>query len=448
MRDGALKVLFLAMLTLGIGACSEPTSRTETEDVLGLEFAVSPGPCDLMQTIAADSRSVFGRTEEAIARPIIRDMGTACTNANQALVASYAWNLLGMVETALDGNLIIGTAAQTAAFVGRLVACTTSLCEAAAVPSINFTSAVSPYGIFAVRSDDVNPAIARGAVPFTDVSGQSNAALWGVEVDFPWSVVTSANPVLVYGGPVVSGGLTLKEIGLGNVQYLLNVLPDAGEFLDGALHVGACFAKEVTIPPSANGLEARMQREGVLLEEDVPGFCPPDAGPQAASIIAPFVAFARRVMPASITSLLVADTKVRVVGGTPLDFSTFAPVAAETLGTLEWLSVPPAVVVAGDALGEIKVKALSGAGTPMEKVRIELYIAGNQGTPAGAVLLGDIESYTQERSGVLGVATFPDEGADGTSVGKAGGYTICARGFLSGFAFTDICTSFNARNPS
>jgi hypothetical protein len=424
------------------------SNAVHDEDVLGIEFAVAPGPCDLMQSLSSGARDVFARAEEASARDLLNDMGAACNSGDQALVASYAWNLLGLVEFALAGDQVEGTVAQTATFVGRLVACTASLCQASAVPVIEFGPAVSAYGLFAVRRTDTSPAVANGAVPFTDLAGQSNTAFWGVEVEQPWAQVTAANPVLVYGGPVFQGGIVLKELGLGNLQYDLNVLPDAGEFVDGALHVGVCFGTDVDLPPSANGLEARMQREGVLLEEHGPGFCPAPTSAQSASVIAPFVAFARRVMPASITTRLFADTKVRVVGGTPLDFSRFAPVAAETVGSLHWVSTPPPVVVAGQPFGTIAVQALSGSGSPMEKVRIELFLAGNQGTPAGAVLAGDVESFTQERAGLLGVAVFPDEGEEGTSVGKPGGYTACARAVFNGFTFNDICTTFNARSAN
>ncbi|MGH7503065.1 MAG: hypothetical protein ACREL7_15165 [Longimicrobiales bacterium] len=449
MRDVALSVGVACTLAAAMAACSEPESRSLfNEDPLGIEFAVVPGPCDLMKTLATDARDVFARDEESQARDLVKDMDTACQSGNQTAVTAQAWDLLRLVEFALGAGLVEGSPAQTAGFVGRLAACTTSLCQAAAVPVIDFGPAVSAFGLFDVHGTDSDDAIANGAVPFNDLAGNPNSALWGVEVDQPWSQATAANPVLVYGGPIFQGGLTLNELGLGDVQFSLDVFPDLGEFLDGAVHVGVCFSADVDLPPNANGLEGRMQREGVLLEEFVPGFCPATSSAQTASIIAPFAALARRLMPSSISARLFADTKVRVVGGTPLDFSLFAPVAALTIGSLHWVSPPPSVVISGQPLGNLEVQALSGAGTPMEKVSVELYLGGNQGVPAGAFLSGDVTSFTQERAGLLGIAQFPDGLAAAPSVNKPGGYTLCARGSLDGFTFTESCTTFNARNES
>jgi hypothetical protein len=75
----------------------------------------------------------------------------------------------------------------------------------------------------------------------------------------------------------------------------------------------------------------------------------------------------------------------------------------------------------------------------MERVLVTLYVLNNQGVPAGAVLSGDFESYTLERNGMEGIAVFPDDGPP-PSLGKAGGYRICARGSLGGFTFTDACS--------
>ena len=66
-----------------------------------------------------------------------------------------------------------------------------------------------------------------------------------------------ADPVLVYGNPVTSNGAPVSEATIGNIQYELDVYPDAGEFLDGALHVGACFS------PDGSTLFVNVQNPGI-----------------------------------------------------------------------------------------------------------------------------------------------------------------------------------------
>src|SRR5690606_23978397 len=226
--------------------------------------------------------------------------------------------------------------------VNALLACTSGPCRAADLPGIDFLPALGPYGVFAVRRTDEKPAVGHGAAPFTDASGNENTALWGVEVTEAWSAVAGANPVLVYGGP--GGTLALQDVALGNLQFTFDVFPDLGTFPDGLLHVGACFSREIALPhvggdESRPTLRPRMQREGVLLSTHAPTFCPPEPG--RASLIGAVASLLEPIAPAAIRGLFRSDLRIRVVGGTPLDFSEFAPVGAHPIGTLAILQGPP-----------------------------------------------------------------------------------------------------------
>jgi hypothetical protein len=276
--------------------------------------------------------------------------------------------------------------------------------------------------------------------------------------------------VLFYGAPV-SGVLDLQEVGFGGLQFDMNRYPvppvgtPGNPFLGDALHVGVCFETEVTLP-HAGGDESRptmaprMQREAVLLETFDPDFCG-DAFPalQSASIGAPALTLARSLLPSSWSgavvdrgllpsswfAVAVTDRKAPSLGGTPLEFSTFAPVAAEVEGQLEFLTVPASRTAEGESLGEIRVQARAGGGTPIEKVLVTLSISTNEGTPAGAELAGDFASLTDEQEGV---ATFPDDGT-ALSIGKPGGYLLCANATLAGFTFPEVCTArFHIGNDS
>ncbi|MGD8279404.1 MAG: hypothetical protein PVH00_15305, partial [Gemmatimonadota bacterium] len=257
--------------------------------------------------------------------------------------------------------------------------------------------------------------------------------------------VTFTDPVIVYGHPVTSDGLPLSEASIGNIQYKLDVYPDAGTFLEGALHVGACFSPEAIYDDGTNPFEPRMQRENVLLETATPGFCGTVSAPvQSASVLGSVFVLAREYI-APLFGLAAATKGAPAVGGTPLDFSRFAPVAANTNGSLQFLTQPDPSPTEDQPIGTIRVLALSGAGTPMEKVPVTLSILNNNGVPAGAVLRGTLTEATKELAPDQGVATFTD-----VTVSKPGGYTICATATtVAGFTFTVACSNvFNVKNSN
>jgi hypothetical protein len=424
------------VLVLALAACVEPPSSFQPDDVaVDPQANVVGAECDLVKGLTTDVRSYFPQPEQRDAQEKMRDLEKACGTGVQETVTGLAGQLLSMAEVVLDdgrgGDPTVGSR-----MVNGLLACTVSLCNSSALPGVDFAASLSdPAGLFAVRFDDTHPAVARGAVPFTDFDGNPNSALWGVEVDpFSWSVVTDANPVLIYGAPA-AGGPALQDVSFGAVSFELNRWPDRGPFEDDALHVGVCYSEEVLLPhendnPSLPTLLERMQREGTLLSAYVPTFCPPSV--QSASVMGPVLALVRTLLPRPLLALMMTDKRVPHTGGSALDFSTFTPVAANTNGHLELVSGPNSVVTVGESIGVIRVRARSGAGTPIEKVKVTLAVENNSGTPAGAVLSGDVEAFTSEEDGI---ATF-----ENASVGKPGGYIICATAELGGFAFERVCT--------
>jgi hypothetical protein len=388
-----------------------------------------------------DARSFFIQPEQKTAQDIIKLIGDGCSAGNQTAVAAQSWQLLSLMETVLDAQRA-GSPAAGSQLANKLIACTSSLCNAAALPGINFVPALSTYGLFAIRGNNSTDALARGAQPFVDFQGKANSARWGVEVSQPWPAVTGVPMIVVYGGP--ENTLLLAELNIGSLRYDLKTWPDVA-FAEGSLHVGTCFASEIELPEVAGANStARMRREGILLETATPGFCPPPV--QSASIFGSFASLARKLLPTAIADNFLAGEKASGVGGTAADFSRFAPVAADAHGRVEFVVGPNPVVIAGQSIGVIQVRARSGDGTPMERALITLTIRGNNGEPAGADLTGDLTSYTLELNG--GIATFPDNGGAPVVVGKAGGYRLCATGSQAGFVFGEICSDvFNARNP-
>jgi hypothetical protein len=389
------------------------------------------------------------RDEETVGRDLAKEMGDACKVANQNLVTAKAWALLSLLEVALNNAIVEGTPTEAALFAERLVACTASLCESAAIQNLGLVGAVT-NGMFAVRSQK-QPIVARQKLDFV-FNNVSNKVLYFIEVDENWSVLGKNSFVLVYGSKAASQ-FPLVEFSFGAPQYDIKIWPDKGPFSeDQKVHVGACFDLAIPIPATVN-IEGRMLRRNengnvVVLSEPVRSFvsCPESSPPQAASIASPFVALARRVLPGLFTtSVMAGDIAVKSNIGSPFDFSIFGPAGANPVGTLTWVTPPPATPTAGIPFS-VSVLARSGDGRPMELVLVDLYFIGNNGLPAGADLTGDLSSYTVELTGSLGVATFPDQGATGPTLGKAGGYNVCARASIPGFTFADLCTAVNVKN--
>ena len=437
MRPISGRLILPLLAPLALAACMDNApSALPAEPELPLQAALSPGDCTLSKDLAQAARSWFPRPERNDAASLAQDLHRACTREQPAAVKTNALALLDMMETMLNEGRG-GPAGDGSSLANVLLACTRGLCNPAGNPGLDLVAALQhAAGVFAIRhgSEDSRPVQARSWTPFSD-GVADNHALWGIDVDAPWAEVANADPVLLYGTPVST--LQLLDPGLGGLQYDFNRWPAVGLF-DDELHVWVCFADEAGLPHAPDvEPEGRMQRESTLLEDYTPN-CPQYVASSGATLATPFMRLARAILPQPLHAFAMrTDRGVRHIGGSPLDFSRFAPVGANPDGELEWEVPPASVVTVGGALN-VQVRARTGSGTPIEKVRVILEVAGNQGAPAGA-FVSDNEALTREADGI---AVF-----DKAAVNKPGGYTICARGELDGFTFEPVCsTMFHARN--
>jgi len=417
-------------LLVALAGCADsvPTDSVPEASV------VTGATCPLTVTMKEDVNSWFQDPERASANKVMASLSAACGTGDPR-VTQHAIDLLRGIEYMLDagrgGDPVTGSRLANA-----LLACITATnCAASDVPGLDFVGALSNGGLFAVRfGDSAAPAIARAVLPFIDFANQPNSARFGVELDQEWSW-TAANGgsqiVLLYGKPLVSGGLNLQETGIGGLQYEFNRWPKTGPFAsDNIVHVGVCFASEIELPDdAATGLstQPRIQREGTLLTQRNPTFCAGQT--QTASVFAPVANLTKSLLRSAGFTFGV---KTPAIGGSALDFSRFAPVAANPNGASQLLVQPPAVVAPNASLGPITVRAASGGGTAIERVHVTVYILNNRGEPAGAVLVGNPSAFTNESTGTAVI--------DGLSIKKTGGYTLCARAELDGFSFQIACS--------
>jgi hypothetical protein len=447
MRNEALyRLLARGMLGIALLACSDPPTAPEDLD----HFAAAPGgpsssTCDLVKDITSDTRTFFPVSDRKPALDAVSVMGTECKNGNTSATNTAAWTVLGLVDALVNagkgGDPVVGSR-----LLNGLIACTKGLCVSADLesPLIDFQPALGPLGLFGVRTEGLLPIVARNPMPFG--AGIANTARWGVESP-NWQTVIAGESnakLIIFGAPAPTL-MQLQDAGIGNLQFNLDRFPNSGQFADGQMRVGACFANDYVLPhidgdENKPHMPERVQRNAVLLETlpAAPTFCGQN-NLQTASLLGGAASFLRELVPESWRLVFFGDRSVTVVGGTPLDFSTFSAVTAHADGFLEMLQGPESVVVQGEPIGNIRIGAKSGAGTPMEKVKITLSVYNNQGVPAGAVLSGTTEGYTSEDDGTVTLSE--------AVLGKAGGYIICADGQLNGFTFAQVCSSlFTARN--
>ncbi len=429
-------------------SCSDSSQPlTEAVPAPSRSPTFAPGTCTNLGDVTSNAQSYFSGDDETTVLNRLDHLSSACANGNQPATASLAWGILDVLEDVLQ-NGKGGDPGIGADFVNGILDCIEDLCAPGAgeESGLDFLAALGPQGIFAVRYGGSTPAIARGPISFVDFDGKQNQGLWGIEVQGDWETVTGADPLLLYGGPLMQNPTTILDQSLGDVQANIKRYPIVGKFVDGGLHVGLCLKYETTLPhpnddPSLPPLEPRIQRESVLLEDYSPGFCggfsmPASASIQSASVVGSALAGLRSLL-LSPPPPAFAERRIVAVGGTPLDFSRFAPVGAATDGFLEFVSGPDSRAVEGESVGDIQVRARSGGGTPIEKVEVTLSIKNNKGEPAGAFLTGDVVSVTDEDRGI---AVFGDLGADPPAANKPGGYLLCATGTVNGFTFAEVCS--------
>lgn len=464
MKTTLLQLPGLLLVVGLLATCTEQPTMAPDNDVEAVTPTLSSVvACDLVSQMTSDVRDYFQMPERRDASAEMRLLGDACAAGTATLMTSLSIGLLQRMETAAQTNRGL-SAVSGARLAQALLACTTATevesppaadvgCSASAVAMYSLPSlsdlelALSQAaGLFAVRvGTNGSPAIARAKVPFD----LTNGGLFGTQLTTgSWTAANGGGSlVLIYGFPITP---SVRETTVGNLGYSFNRWPDPGLFIaDGLVIVGVCFTNDVDVPHPATveSARGRMQRddaEGTLLSFHAPTFSQSECRtpPLNASLFGPARNFALSLLPRAWSAMFMSDRKTPVIGGGSIDWSDFAPVGADTAGSLEIIEPPKTTYSVNEPL-MIRVLAQSGGETPMERVPVEIYVAGNSGKPAGAIVT-DLDGsandgtwgYTSEVDGTI---LF-----DMAGLGKPGGYTVCARvkssvGF-AGFTFTEDCT--------
>jgi hypothetical protein len=464
-------VLSLAALSgLAFWACAEQSDPGVDPGVItGPAEARVPAVCSTRDQVRA-ARSFFANPEQRAVIETLRSMEDACVSGEGAVVVAGGWGILGTMEAALDA----GTEEDVSAGADLANGLFDLMCEGDASlcafpPEPVLPGALDDQGTFAVRDAGTEPILARGLVPFVGFEGADNDALWVlVTTGTSWSSATRAGgPILIHGQPASFTDIPVDEMPFQDLAYELNSFPNVDGFNDGELHVGTCFGQDVVVPhlnedESLPTRVERLQREGTILSvftgltpTDCDAFREPyESMAFLGSTLDGILAGATDVLfPSPLYAAAVTDRRAPLSSGTPIDFSIIAPVAASPQGRLVFVDAPQDGND-NEPLPTIRVQALSGGGTPMERVAIQLVVAGNEGEPAGASFCpenqtedcGDIELTIEELDGFGTLAEFNE-----AQLNKPGGYRICAVALDSegaiDFSFEQACSGLiNIKN--
>lgn len=288
--------------------------------------------------------------------------------------------------------------------------------------------------------------------PSTPVFGRGESPFWGAQpgevspgVDALWSAITSKR-FLLYGYKIAYGPgqgnddpTAISNPNKNGFDY--NTLPTIGTAtgqiagFNPALIIGVCSAGTAT---------TRIKHVDEILTEKVID-CPPSA-PVLASLPRQFdlgpLALYRGAVEFFVPKPLHAATMFGVgsIGGAVSELSPTS--AIQVAVKLAFTSQPTDGFINTTIPGTppsqfVEVTVTTLAGTPLNKARVEITVAGNNGNPVTAA--GTVEETNSD-----GVAIF-----DLLSVSKAGGYTLRATANFDNLSGSPVISQlFNIQNKT
>jgi hypothetical protein len=419
-------------------------------------FAPGSKVCDT-KDLSSAARDFFPRDFDRQAKDLISELGDACAASLDSKATDEAFDIMALMEMALDGASELDASAGASLAEGLLSFMEFSNCEDSgcvkggldefgqyAEFADDILLALSERGAFAVRggaSDLTDDVVSRDAVE--PVVETEDPPVWGLTPSSDWLGVLGQR-ALLYGHPeaMVDGCPSTEDCPATNEQYNWNTLPDVDGFGDQMI-AGVCLGIN-------DHTFLRMRRNSTALERTLdysacdaffrPAVQPASLAERVLEFLSPhprsLVAFGRGTGP----------------GGNASDFSDFTPLNAVSEATLVIEMVPDAVV--GELIGPISVTAYTVNGTPLERVQVIITPKDNNGSWIVDYLPGGTDSCDMDPTDATDCRYTEEEGGtavfEGLTLDKTGGYRLCASvkadGDL-GFTFpAEVCSNgFNVR---
>lgn len=453
----SLRLSLLGVALLGLWACSESIPRDDLSTAIAGPDAAARSTCDVRDGEAA-TRSLFGQPEQNEASDLWDAVEASCDVRGVADPDS----VFALVEYVSDkADAADGFLGDDQDLAATAVNVALGLLGLDPAPAPVAAPAFGPGGASGVRGaeTDVDPDArdvrTRSSVELTLSSegGADITAEWIVGVlprdGNAWTdVFPEVTDPAGFPDKAFVWGFEGTDA-LGNDVYDWNTTP-AHDGFDAQVDVIFCVADGGTVDPGDEEARVFKGDAGTVLQEAAL-LCDVWAPAAASSGGLAFLdALGELFLPQPLhAAAMDFFISIRGVGGGTGDFSPFQPYGANTDGTLDWGDGPVLnenLVVGGPLLAEdLEVAARTGGGAGIELVEVVLSVENNNGVPAGAEFEPQPTELTNEAGGV---ATFSKD--EVLTPNKAGGYRLCAEGFLAGFTFDKICTSepFNVKNAN
>ena len=387
-------------------SCSQDENRGISAPTEALR-AKNPAPTCSFSTTTNDGKAYFLNQKDTVFT-LIDAMQTAArlygTSAAETKLAGM--NVLARLGTAARNgvNQVQGTPAQGNTFANDVLLCMNTA-------AIDFTDALGPTGLFAVRDNSTAYAVVSNKFG-TDGKPATGAPAYGAEPQSGnWPL---AQKTLFY-GHLVPDSVLAQESASG-VLFDLKTLPANLTFVP-EIRAGVCDVSDAT----ARILHLHGSDATILPPAGVPDFCttqpPLDAYRSGFSSMMELAA--SWFSPKSLFAAPAFGGGGGLVSGlSEIGPVTFTPVVSFAVAPKNTkLSARPQFTPT------VKVTVLSTHGNPFKKVLVTLNVVGNSGSftnpPVGST------AYTDEN----GIALFPDLYID-----KAGGYTVTATSEVGGSA--------------
>jgi hypothetical protein len=382
-----------------LASCSQDQSPTTAAP---REASFARAATCSFSTANYDARAYFALNKDPVF-DLLDIMQTAYRAGDAAGATSAGFDVLARLGVATDAGstLVKGTPALGNTFANDVLLCMGG-------PVIDFTNALGPAGLFAVRDGSVATAVVSRLI----VSG---APAFGAEPSTGnWPIT---GKVLFYGNRLLATSFA-NETPAGTV-FDLKTFPDNLTFVP-EIKTGVCTLTD----PNGRILHKHALDPAVILPPaGTLSFCPTvsnSAAPtsmfawaasQATSWLVPQPAYASPAMMA------VGGGGAGLVGG----LSEIGPVSYVSVVSFTQAPGNTSVSANPQFVPTVTVQNVTSNGNALKGAVITLTVVGNQGS---FTITGNVAT-----TDASGIATFP-----ALSIDKAGGYTVTATSELGGSA--------------
>lgn len=397
----------LALLACNQDLAKSPLTPTQAS------FSVTPSACSFA-TIRANAAAYFANAGDPV-YALITTMDKVGVSSGPAARTSAGFDVLARLGAAADAGAptVAGTPAQGSAFANSVLACMTGV---GYTGPIDFTDALGPSGLFAVRDGTTNAPVTSRLL------GTGGAPAFGAEPGDAgnWPL---AGKTLFYGNRLNLANLG-NETPAGDL-FELTTLPGNLTFTP-QIKVGVCELSD----PNGRILHLHASDPGVILSPaPALSFCPAASSSTSgsASLFASAASrvgswFAPSVANAASSAFKLGGGGTGLVGG----LSKIGPVTYTS--TMAWVVKPGNTSRSKNPqfTPVVTVRNGSTGGNSLQGATITLIVSTNNGsfTITGNTAVTDAS----------GIATFPN-----LKISKPGGYTMTAVSELGG----SISTFFN-----